>query len=95
MRLTVARFRRIVSEELRRHQPAVVTIDQLTSIQEELDDLLASGKLSLSEYEREWLETLQSFGWTHDMYEREIDRRWEYVGSDKDVIVPRRSFGSN
>lgn len=94
MKLTVARFRRIVREELGR-RPAVVTIDQLTSIQEELDELLTSGELSLSDYEREWLETLQSFGWTPDMYEREVDRRWEYVGSDRDILMTPRVYGSN
>lgn len=96
MMMKLRDFRRIVSEVLTPvRRPAIVTLDQLTSMQEELDEMLASGELSLADYEHEWMETLQSLGWTPDMYEREVDRRWDYVGSDRDVLVAPRTYGAN
>ncbi len=88
MRIHAKSLRKLVREELSRVPAAPqVTVDMLTSFQSSLDDKLAAGELTLSEYEREWIDTLKSVGWTEDMYEREVDRRWEYVDSTRDVPV--------
>ena len=88
MRMPIKKLRRIVREELA-HVPVApqVTVDMLSSFQSSLDDKLTNGELTLSEYEREWIDTLKSVGWTEDMYEREVDRRWDYVDSTRDVPV--------
>ena len=88
MRMRAAKLRRIVREELSRIPTAPqVTVDMLSSFQSSLEDKLANGEMTLSEYEREWIDTLKSVGWTEDMYEREVDRRWDYVDSTRDVPV--------
>lgn len=97
MRIKLGSIRRLVREELMMHarKPQLVTIDQLADIQNDLDDMLANGEMTLSDYEREWADTLQSLGWTPEMYEKEIDRRWDYVDRSRDVPVHGRNYGAN
>ena len=93
MMMRLRDLRQLVREELMR-VPAIVTVDQLSAVQNELDDALVAGHLTTADYEREWLETLRSVGWTPEMYAREVDRRWDYVGSGSE-IPPARAYGSN
>lgn len=69
-----------------------ITIDTLAHVLDKLDDMLESGILTLPEYEREWNDTLRSVGWTKEMYEKEIDRRWDYIDQTRDVPIHGKEY---
>ncbi len=66
-----------------------VPLETLMHIQDELDEMLSSGEISTGTYDHEWSDTLASVGWTQDMYEDEIDRRWDYIDSSRGVAPTR------
>jgi len=91
--LPEAKVRRILREELAmRPISHMMGFEQLSSMHDVLDNQLVNDEISLSEYEKEWNDLLRSVGWTPERYERELDRRWDYVDKTRDI--PVRGFSA-
>lgn len=95
MKIKLGTLKEIIAETLEIPASKVVSLDTLSSIQNDLDERLASGEMTREEYEQEWRDVLQSVGWTEDDYAEEVDRRWDYVDSTRDVPVYGKSYGPN
>jgi hypothetical protein len=56
-----------------------MAFEALLSLQQQLDERLMSRGISKADYDAEWSDTLRAAGWTRIEYERELDRRWDYI----------------
>jgi len=56
-----------------------ITIETFETFQNELDNKLILGLISMHEYRIEWCSLLHVLGWSEQKYAEEIDRRWNYL----------------
>ena len=63
-----------------------MAFEALLSLQQQLDERLATGELSGEEYDNEWDDVLHAAGWTRAQYERELDRRWDYMDVLRGIV---------
>ena len=61
-------------------------------MQQELDMQVAAG--DVYDYDSQWQDILRASGWTPEQYERELERRWEYLDVLR-FVPPPKTLRSN
>lgn len=91
MKVSISVLRSYLREELQGMQPQKMSFEELLSMQDKLDNMVASGRMLMRDYEARWSDVLAAAGWTHDQYASELDRRWDYIDSERALPVKRHA----
>ncbi len=75
-------LRQFLYEELQ-SQRRKMSFEDLRNMQDKLDDMVMSGRLQMLDYDDRWADVLAAAGWTPDQYNAELDRRWDYIDSER------------
>lgn len=91
MKLSLGVLRSYLQEELQGMQPHKMSFEELLDMQDKLDNMVASGRLLMRDYDARWTDVLDAAGWTQDQYAAELDRRWDYIDSERALPAKRHS----
>ncbi len=67
-----------------------MSFDDLRDMQDKLDKMVVSGKMQPLDYNDRWADVLAVAGWTQDQYDAELDRRWDYIDSERELPTKHR-----
>lgn len=90
MRIRLRQVRQVIKEAVssalsHRQMP----FEDLLRMQQQLDERLVDGTIGQSQYDDEWNNVLHTYGWSKLQYERELDRRWDYIDVLRAIAPPR------